>query len=774
MKRRLKAFFLCWLLFYITIVAFTVPSLAQVTPDGTTPTSVSTASSGLITVDIAPADTASISHNRYTNFSVPNTGVNLDNSIVSANTIINEVTSTNLTTIEGPLTVIGAQADVIVANPNGITVNGGRFQNTRNVALTTGAVGRDASNRVTSTVSTGEITIGASGLSGTMEELALISKTLKVNGAVAHDVLDGKSHINLITGNSTVNFDPARGGGGLLPWGLVTNPGSGSSGAVVVDIANTGSLTSGRISMTVTDTGAGVRFAGDQLASVGGFRLTSSGKLELSASKIQAKESVNISTASAVLTSDAANLSEITSENSGIVIETSNGDIDLGQAKLSGKTIASDNLNSEGGITLIADGQILTSQNHGRRAMFVSSDSNIVARANNLIRFEGLDIDANKDFRVLSSASAEFIETQGIIGADFRVLANTAVAFDASAFAAASDIRIDGSALRFGALDETQARTELVATNGGLIARSTSGDILNFGSLLQGKTPTSGDPDSRGGASIYAAGRLRNKSLSVARLGVIFGQESDLYIETGGDVLNETGRLFSNAALTIKAGGDLRNATDFTTETAPYQVYHIRGGRFAGSLFLRRKSTTHITANYGDLLIAGEQSRILGIGNVSLEANNVYNSGADITGAAVSITALNTFSNEARQTGSLNFYQRCRWFCKTSASSSLGFVDGSVSASGLLDLTAGTKITNIAGRFTGATGIQITAPLTEFLPTFEATLVERPSGLTGFFRGRRGWLTTRYRYGTLSSFVGPITINGDISFGGQRYNPLAR
>jgi len=743
------------------------PVLAQmVVPDGGTATSVSLGTSGQITVGLAPANAASISHNTYTSFSVPNSGVSLDNSIVSAGTIVNEVTSTNLTTIEGALTVIGTQADVIIANPNGITVNGGRFQNTRNVALTTGIIGSDTSGRVTSSVNSGAIIIGAGGLSGTMEELALISKSLKVNGAVSYDTPDAKSHVNIITGESTVNFDPARGGGGILPWGLISNSGTGTSNAVIVDITDQGSLSSGRISVTVTDAGAGVRFAGDQMASAGGFRLTSSGKLELLSGKIEAKGSVNISVASTELVSSASKRAEISSEESGVVIRAKAGDINLGQASVSGRTNASDNFASSGGVTLIATGDIRANRTDDRKALLSSSESNVVVLASGAASFDGLDVATAEDFRISANGAINLADAVGIIGADFRLFSNENLNFDASVFTAQSDIRLDGGSLRFGSEDIAQVRTELKAVNGGFVIKSTSGNILNFGSLLQGKNATAGDVESLGGLSIYAAGLFQNKSLSVDRLAVAFGQEDNLFVEAGGDVLNQTGRLFSNKGITIVSEGDILNETNFTVEAAPFEVVHIKGGRFAGSLFLKRKRSTQISADFGEQSIAGEQSFILGVGDVSLTANNIRNIGAEINGAALNIDAVDSFTNEVRQTGKLSFSQTCKLFCKTSGSSTLRSMGGTVNASDELAISAGAKVTNLAGRFSGVNGVTITSPLIKFTPSFTATLVERPTGISGFFRGERAFLSTSSTYGSLSSINGTITIDGDVSLGG--------
>lgn len=751
----------------------------SVVPDGGTATGITVGSAALITVDIAPADAASISHNTYSAFSVPAAGVDLNNASVQARTIINEVTSTRTSHLEGPLTVIGPKADVIIANPNGITVNGGRFQNTGNVALTTGVLGRSAGNQVSAQVTTGGIEIGQGGLSGTMEELALISRSLRIDGPLRYDLPDATSHLNVIAGEATVSFDRARGGFGQdgigqLPWALVASRGDGATDAVIADITGNGSVSAGRISVTVTDQGAGVRFAGDQLASAGGFRLTSSGRLELSSSRIASQGSVNITSGNVVLISTETKRAEIKSEESGVTLTAQAGDLDLGQARIAGRIVSSDTLASSGGVTLSATDDITASKDGDRGAELISeagdlpnaqNASNLVLTADGAIALQGLIATGTDDLRVTAGGPVTFSDTSGEIGGDFRVFSNAGLSFDAFVLTAASDIRLEGIALRFGSEDAAEARTELIAAEGGFTMRASSGDILNYGSLLQGKTTTSGNLDSLGGMTIYAAGDLLNRSLSVDRLAVAFGEDDDLHIETGGDVRNETGRLFSNAGITIRAGGDILQETLFTEEVSPLSVTRDKGRRFASSLFLKRTCNTRVSADFGARAIAGEQSFILGIDDVSLAAQNIRSTGADITGANVTLHASGVVTSDARQIGQVDFRQICKWFCRTSGTSSLRFVGGTITASQALSITAGETVSSLAGTLSGLGSISITAPVTKFAPAFSPQLIEHPAGLTGWFDGRLGYLTGDYSFGSLQSTGGDITIDGDAELG---------
>ncbi|KAA5621345.1 filamentous hemagglutinin N-terminal domain-containing protein, partial [Pseudomonas aeruginosa] len=58
----------------------------------------------------------------------------------SASVILNEVTSKNASSLKGFIEVNGQKADVVIANPNGITCSGCSFVNTNKAILTTGKV----------------------------------------------------------------------------------------------------------------------------------------------------------------------------------------------------------------------------------------------------------------------------------------------------------------------------------------------------------------------------------------------------------------------------------------------------------------------------------------------------------------------------------------------------------------------------------------------------------------------------------------------------------
>ena len=112
---------------------------------------------GIPLVNITAPSSGGVSRNEYEMFNVPDKGAILNNSYTLSKTelagyvqgnnnmaerpakiIVNEVTGAGPTSMDGFLEVAGNRADVVIANPNGITVNGGGFIHTGKAFLTTG------------------------------------------------------------------------------------------------------------------------------------------------------------------------------------------------------------------------------------------------------------------------------------------------------------------------------------------------------------------------------------------------------------------------------------------------------------------------------------------------------------------------------------------------------------------------------------------------------------------------------------------------------------
>ncbi|WP_244137068.1 filamentous hemagglutinin N-terminal domain-containing protein [Burkholderia pyrrocinia] len=282
---------------------------ASIVADGGTATTVTTGASGRQTVNIAPA-IGGVSNNTYSSFNVSKAGADLNNVGINARTIVNQVTSTNPSLIQGNINVLGPRANVILANPNGVTVDGGSFTNTGHVVLSTGQVSFNdltlapgvVQRNVVLTTNRGGIAIGPGGLSGTLVNLDLIAKQLSINGPVTNDFTSSTSGIRAIIGDSTTTYDtsfsPSDNGHDWLIG--TTSPGTKSS-AVAVDITAAGGLTAGRVQLIVTDQGAGVHSLGKVYANAGDVVVTVNGDIVIADGSLKAERDVALATPGTVL-----------------------------------------------------------------------------------------------------------------------------------------------------------------------------------------------------------------------------------------------------------------------------------------------------------------------------------------------------------------------------------------------------------------------------------------------------------------------------------------
>ncbi|KVE30272.1 filamentous hemagglutinin [Burkholderia vietnamiensis] len=280
------------------------PRAAGIVADGATTTAVTTNAVGRQTVNIAPA-IGGVSNNTYSSFNVPKAGADLNNVGINARTIVNQVTSTNPSLIQGNINVLGPRANVILANPNGVTVDGGSFTNTGHVVLSTGQVGFTdltlapgvVQRNIVLTTDRGTITIGPGGLSGTLVNLDLIAKQLSINGPVTNDFTSSTSGIRALVGDSTSTYDtsfsPSDNG---HDWLIGTSSPGTKSNAVAVDITAAGGLTAGRVQLIVTDQGAGVHSLGKIYANAGDVVVTANGDIAIADGSLKAERDVALTT----------------------------------------------------------------------------------------------------------------------------------------------------------------------------------------------------------------------------------------------------------------------------------------------------------------------------------------------------------------------------------------------------------------------------------------------------------------------------------------------
>ena len=245
------------------------------------------AANGVPVVNIATPDGAGISHNRFTDYNVGKEGLILNNATGKLNPtqlggliqnnpnlkaggeakgIINEVTGGNRSLLQGYTEVAGKAANVMVANPYGITCDGCGFINTPHATLTTGKPVMNADGSLQALeVTEGSITINGAGLDGTRSDaVSIIARATEVNAALHAKDLTVTAGANRITADGRVS---ALKGEGDVP-------------KVAVDTGALGGMYARRIHLTSTESGVGVNL-GNLYAREGDIILNSAGKLVL-------------------------------------------------------------------------------------------------------------------------------------------------------------------------------------------------------------------------------------------------------------------------------------------------------------------------------------------------------------------------------------------------------------------------------------------------------------------------------------------------------------
>ncbi|MEA9615915.1 hemagglutinin repeat-containing protein, partial [Xanthomonas sp. WHRI 10064A] len=297
-SKRALALLLC---FTVTWTSF--PAWAQVAPTanpgGQTPRQ-QVAANGVPVVDIVAPNARGISHNRYSNFNVGPNGLILNNSAQisktelggyvagnnnlqrsgAASLILNEVTSAS-SRLQGYTEIAGAKAQLVIANPNGISCDGCGFLNTSRVTLTTGTPNLGGDGALTGfTITGGALSIGSNGLDAfNVDRLDLLSRQLSVNGSIWTKELVASA------GAGRVNYD------GML---LDVLPGTdGAAPSIGIDVAQLGGMYADRIRLIATEAGVGVVSRGTLAAQSGDLQIDSAGQVSLSGTAV-ARDGLNV------------------------------------------------------------------------------------------------------------------------------------------------------------------------------------------------------------------------------------------------------------------------------------------------------------------------------------------------------------------------------------------------------------------------------------------------------------------------------------------------
>jgi filamentous hemagglutinin len=571
---------------------------------------VDTTANGLPLVQIAAPGAAGVSHNQYTQFNVDPAGLILNNSqstvitqqagYVSANpnlvnsaarVILNEITSTHRSQLNGYTEVAGQQAEVIIANPNGITCNGCGFINTSRGVLTTGMPVMGASGSLDAfRVTGGDIQIGTGGMNGSnLDQLDLIARSVKVNGEL------WASNLNVITGANLADYNTL---------GVQVIQGTGAKPTVGIDVALLGGMYANKITLIGTEAGVGVNSLGNLSAQAGDFTLDNQGQITLGGS----------TTASGNLT--IAGNTSVT--NSGTLYSQQTA-----QLTSTGDLTNSGLLSAQGNLTLNAANLDST----GALGAGIDLNGNATQNGNLTIAIQNQTVASGTN----------------ISGGNMSVTA-TDINLANSNTNARSGINLDATV---GNIDLTGAQTQSVL---GDIALNATGSITNNqGSLYGAMIASTSAGFSNTSGSIYASGNLNiNSSTSLNSSGQLLAR-GDLILNASS--LNSTGTLGSG----IDANGNAtqNGSIHITTQNQAVAAGdNVAGGSMsiaATDINLANSNTNarsgiNLDATAGSINLTSAQTQSV-VGDIVLNAaGSINNNQGGLYGVAITSTSAG-FSN---------------------------------------------------------------------------------------------------------------------------------
>ncbi|CAB4048461.1 hemagglutinin repeat-containing protein [Paraburkholderia phenoliruptrix] len=590
---------------------------------------------------------AGVSVNTYNQFDVPQRGAILNNSPTmvqsqlggmingnpnfaagqAARVIVNQVNSASASQFNGALEVAGQRANVILANPSGISVNGGTFINTSRATLTTGTPNYAADGSVSGfNVTGGNIAISGAGLNASnVDQVDLLSRAVQANAAVY-----AKTNLNVVTGANSVDYSTLN---------ATPIAGDGAAPGVSIDVSNLGGMYANRIQLVETELGVGISLKGIAAAQSGDLVLTTAGKLVLAG---QTNASGNI----------VANAQDIDN---------------------SGTTYAQQNVSLTTAGALTNSGMVAAQQNMTASAGSVSSTGTLAAGVNGDGSLAQLgDLNVNASGAVTATGRNVAGGNASVSGAAVNLAGATNSANGALALAAKSgDLNLSGATTTAGGTLDTRVSGTLTNDNGAMSSGGaqtiTAGALSNrSGQMVAGSTLTenvSGATNNQGG-TMQAAGALASSSGSLDNSGgTLASLNADGVSVTTTGLLNNgaDGSIRGNGGVSLQ-GAQISNAGSITavqTLIARAVQTLFNRGTFATNADMTLWAGTTLT-NAGQFgaahvlaLSAATFDNSCGTANANqftLHAANLLNHGGTITQTGTGATTLDvtgTLDNSA-------------------------------------------------------------------------------------------------------------------------------
>ena len=593
----------------VYLLAFTMtsqPLLAQVQVDQSAPAAnqaqIDQAPNGVPVVNIADPSAAGVSRNEFTELNIGQEGLIFNNSrevtdtqlsgFITGNTqlnreatiILNEVNGASRSQLEGFAEVAGQGANLVIANPNGITCDGCGFINTPRTTLSTGQAIISGGDLQGFNVQGGDIAIQGAGLNANgTQQLDLLSRAININAQ-----LQG-NQVNAILGRNDVDYDD-------LSATELEDDGS-QTPLFALDASALGALQAGQIRLIGTENGVGINIPTNVSASGGDIQISADGQLVLGG--LNATQDIKLTSASDAVelnnTTFAQNVNvsaadDLVVTEGAIVAASDSISIEANNIGQQGDVVAGINrdssLNNRGQLTLNANQEI---SNSGQIQATNSTNIN----ANDLTNVDGAQIigeqtsinvqNVNNQGLVSASqltvdAQQELNNEQGVISAqglevNAQNIDNNGGELESQTLTLAAQGEIDNTNGLINQLADSNVVTgitanELINTNGTIQANSQTldiaidnaldnadGEIINVGNELnvnaQSIDNSQGIIASNGNVDVQSATTVANNNGQISGSNVAANAQS---------IDNQSGSIQAAQTLTVNASnGDINN-----------------------------------------------------------------------------------------------------------------------------------------------------------------------------------------------------------------------
>ncbi len=643
--------------------------------------------SGVPVVDIVDPNSQGVSHNIYGEFNVGEEGLifnNADQNFVDTNlggqiygngnltngpatVILNEVLYNNPTELLGYMEVAGHQADVIIANPYGITCNGCGFINTDKATLTTGTPFYEGGDFRGFNVTRGAVAIGELGVDGTgASQFDIISRQIKVGGTIYGQ------NVRLIAGQNNI----------IYATGVVTERDSDGSAKpeLAIDSTVLGGMYANSITIISNEDGVGVKAPTNMAANAGEMTITADGRLVMGTA--QASSNVNIQANQDIIVQNQiysqaqVNLEaarDLIAENNAQIVAdgalafqagrditlgdevavVSNGeslalnagnDLTLSDATMVSNTVGVIDINAAQAVALANSAKIMAVQDVTFAASsLTSSGDNVIAAGvedadGNAVAAK-LDVDISGDAELASStvyASGDlFFDADSItIGSD---------SIDPSQFISGSNMALTASTIEAEGARLNSANDLAIASN----TINTADATLQAQNDINITGPNGGNLNIIGG-NYLSGNALSVEASSVTNSANLTAIEGGLDIEATSGSLNNTGELYAGDNLNLTSVDSLNNEgslTGLSGVTLTSEGDLTNSGDFLSSGVITMTATNTLTnsgsgVNTASGAVDAESSTVLADGTgLVLTGASVDNSGDTLIAGDITLSA---------------------------------------------------------------------------------------------------------------------------------------